>query len=196
MAPLPVITNVFRTALIWQTNDGSHAVNVMHFKADSASVPSDLYTAMNAHVTATMWDSVSARGAVHTVSITPLDGTSASQDFSTGVPSKWTGSGSGEYVPALAGLVKITTAKRGREYRGRIFLPFSSEGGQDAGIFATSVVNTVTTAFSDFQTAMLSSDWSLGVASYSLGTWEKMTGITFEAAAATQRRRQTRLRPV
>lgn len=194
MASLPVIANVFRAAFNWIDGSGQNAVNVMHFKADSASVPNDLFTVLDAHLTNGCWNLTSSICVVDTVDITPLDGSSASQLFSTDRDTHWQGGVGGQYIPAAAGVVKITTAKRGRSYRGRIFLPFVAEAAQQNGTTTGTLAADCTGAWSTFETNMLASDWATGVASYKLGTWEKSTAITCESVLGTQRRRQSRLR--
>jgi len=143
---------------------------------------------------------------VATVSIIKLDGTTASQDFVTGSPAKWTGVPTGEFIPNCCGLIKITTALRGRRHRGRVYLPFLPEGSLDDGALFTSAPATTTTAWMGFVNALaaLSTPWTFGVATYGRPTPANPAGWTpaftpainvlCETMAATQRRRQSRLR--
>jgi hypothetical protein len=193
MAPLPVIADTFRCALNWKASAGGTATNVMHFRKSGGSA-AGLYTSIDSHVAAGMWGAMPATAFVDNVVITPLDGTTASTTNSTGSPAKWTGGTDGTVVPQVAHILKLTTAKRGRSYRGRLFLPMTSENVIAAGVLQSSVVTSVHAAWVTFLTAVAADGYTLVVASYVHSTAELVTSHTVESALATQRRRQTRLR--
>lgn len=191
---LPVITNVFRCALDWAHSDGSHAVNVIHLKSAGAT-PTTVFTDLDASVSANMWKCMQAGASVISVAITPLDGTSATEDFATGAPAKWTGSASGsEYIPAVAGLVKLTTARRGRSYRGRVFLPYTGEDAQSAGRLVAGAYGPMQTAWNAFLAAITGAGTDFVVASYLHSTAEFVTNIFVEHECGTMRSRQERVR--
>jgi hypothetical protein len=107
---------------------------------------------------------------------------------------RWVGGRGGEYIPQAASIVKLRTAKRGRSYRGRIFLPFLPEGGQNNGTLNAGDVAQAQTAWDDFVVDIAGNDCSLVVASYKHQTAEVVTTVLVEGEAATQRRRQSRNR--
>jgi hypothetical protein len=201
--PLPIIANTFRCALKWINTGGSQsAVNVIHVQANTAGQhASDAFAAIDAHVSANMWVSAVAGASVTEVDITPLDGVSATQSFSTGSPAKWSGSAGGDYVPQVAVLIKLFTGLRGRQNRGRVYLPFTAETGISDGLLvATGVINAAWVAFQAGMVGMAPVEWGLCVASYDrahAGVGAHATGITgllCEQVLGTQRRRQGRLR--
>jgi hypothetical protein len=199
MAVLPVIAAVYRCALNWQNpGAGGSAENIIHIHTASTGVSANaVFTCMDAHVTASMWGLVAPSLYVQSVDITPLDGTSATSNHPTGGGAKWTGAGSGDPIPNMASLIKLTTALRGRSHRGRIYLPAVPEGDQANGVLTSSLTATVATGFINWMTAMAAdatTPQALVVASYKLAVATTITNLTCEPAAATQRRRQTRLR--
>jgi hypothetical protein len=202
--PLPIINQTFRCALRWFNSGGQFAVNVIHIHSTAAGKhASDAFAVLDGNVTAAMWNSAVATASITDVDITPLDGTSATQSFSTGSPAKWSGSAGGEFAPQVAGIVKLTTLTRGRANRGRVFLPFSAEAGMGQGAFTNAVITSVTTAWQNFAAALaaLTPDaWELGVASYDRAHagagahFTPVSTVAFEGETATQRRRQQRNR--
>lgn len=192
---LPIIANVYRSALQWHdSSSGGDAVNVMHW-SKAGSDEGALYTALNSHVTQSMWGAVNSGCHVVTVTNTKLDGTTASADHATGEPAKWQGGGgSNGSIPQQACLLKLTTALRGRSYRGRIYLPFIDESQTSSGKITTGTVTSMATAWATFLTDMGTDGWTLVVASYLHSTAQAVTGLTVESESATQRRRMSRLR--
>jgi hypothetical protein len=125
--------------------------------------------------------------------ITPLDGSSVTFPYITPVVTHWHGPQTTQDVsPQVAGLIKLVTAKRGRAYRGRVYLPNVSEAAQAAGqVDSTTVANT-TTAWAAFVAAMASAGTHLCVASYKNATQETVVAAAMEHYIATQRRRLKR----
>lgn len=194
MAPLPVITDVMRVSLNWQETGGSGATaaNVMHFSAFGMGA-SALATAIDAHVTASMWGHTYLNSRVPFFDVTPLDGTSATFRFVTGIPSKWEGGGSSsDPILAACALLKLQTNARGRSFRGRIYLPFVSELNNNSGTLNPTTLTSMQTAWNNFQTAMTAAGAPLVLASYKLADSFPLTAITVESSLATQRRRQRR----
>jgi hypothetical protein len=203
--PLPVIPDVFRCALEWTLVGTSQtAVNVIHIHTVGTGKTShEVFTALDAHVTANMWGPVNNFAGVQSVAITPLDGVSPTTTFPTGLPAKWTGTTTGDTLVAVAGLVKFTTAFRGRNRRGRIYLPFTGESATSQGAITPSIVTAANAAWATF-IASISGDATtpetLAVASYDRrhagagASVEDVFLAVLEPMAATQRRRQTRIR--
>lgn len=193
MAPLPVIANVMRVAFTWSdTVGGRTAENVMHFRAGTVTA-AELATYLDGIVSAGMWNQTVTTVGVTQLDITPLDGTSATYTFATGRPAKWSGAiSAGDIIPAGAAIVKLQTAKRGRSYRGRVYLPFVAEGANDSGTLHSTDVDALQSAWSAFLTTTESGDVAWVVASYVHATAEDIIAVTAEAELGTQRRRQRR----
>lgn len=196
MAALPVIADTFRCALNWTAAGGLKAENVIHIKSLGGSpvFASDVFESLQDNVQADQWAAVSSAYTIVSVTITPLDGTTASQEFATGGGAQWQGGAGGDYAPALCAVVKVTTAKRGRSYRGRVYCGPVSEAAQTAGIINPASVALMQTAWELFRTSALTDTFAFGVASYKHSTIELSTHCFVEGPAGTQRRRQGRLR--
>lgn len=213
MAPLPTITGVHRVALSWRAGaSGPYAANVMHFYGASVD-PDALKTAIDANVTAAMWVGMTSNTVCYQLTITPLDGTSATRTYAVS-GTKWTGTAASVGTsPASAVVVSLKTNSRGRRYRGRIYLPFADETYIAGG--SLSVTPTAgQTAWDTFRAAMATATFPLHVASYGRSyhktgghgapitytpvTWAgfstAVTSCTVETVLGTQRRRQSRLR--
>lgn len=194
MAALPIIPNVYRVAFNWSGPGGETATNVMHFLKTSGTA-SDLFDEIDAQVTAAMWVSQPASCKITEVVITKLDGTSASQTFTPAAVAKWAGgSGSTSPIPQAAAIVKFVTAKRGRSYRGRVFLPFIGENAQDTGTIGSDLVAEGQTAWGAFLSALTDEAVVPVIASYLHATAEPILTHRYEPMTATQRRRQDRIR--
>jgi hypothetical protein len=202
--PLPVIPDTFRCALEWAHTSGQTAVNVIHIgTAVSGKTPAQVFAALDANVDAAQWDMVSSGASVAVVSITKLDGVSGTVAFPTGSPAKWTGNGAGDFVPAASVLLKLQTGLRGRNHRGRIFIPFITEGNISNGELNPAEATAVTASWVDFQ-ADLQADattaCAIVVAAYDRRHQGAGAGavtasaLSIEVPLATQRRRQGRLR--
>jgi hypothetical protein len=198
MAVLPVIPNTYRVALRWSHLGGGNAVNVIHVR-NATGYPNQpaVFTCLDAHVTIPMWETVEPNTKVTQVDVTPLDGVSATESFFPAAVAKWAGAGIGDPVPAVATLVKLQTAKRGREHRGRVFLPMTSEGVMNNGVIASSALTPCDAAWKAFIIAIgtdATFPLTWGVASYKLASFEPIINVAVEALVGTQRRRQERLR--
>lgn len=195
MPALPVIADVYRCALHWTNSSGGDAVNVIHVKAASQVSTVLIFNVLDAHVTAAMWDWVAATAVVDDVAVTPLDGVTGTDHFSTGSPAKWTGGGLGQALPQVAGIIKLTTGFRGRSHRGRIFIPFIGEGETATGtLIDVAAVQAAWSAFEDAVELDGTTPVTMGVASYKLGTFTATSSVFAEPKTATQRRRMSRLR--
>ena len=194
MAPLPVITNVFRCALEWQGGGGQSAVNILHIGNDTDD-ESGVFADLDAAVNSTLWRNTCSTAAITRVVIWDLSGSTAGQVF-TPTGGDWEGGSSGtEWAPAVAQLVSLRTAVRGSRGRGRIYLPFISEGGvADGFISDVGVLAEQQAAWDTFVDDLAAAGSQLQVASYAHESSNVVTGVNVEAILATQRRRQSRLR--
>lgn len=194
MAPLPEIDDVYRVAFNWTHEDTPWtATNVMHFRK-SASDPSTVFATIDANVTAAMWEVAPAHGHISSVVVTPLDGGSVSFPVNTGSGAKWSGPITGGLgTPQVCALVKTLTAKRGRSYRGRIYIPWASEQNVTNGRVDSGNVTAGQSAWEAFVSDMAGDGCDLVVASYKLATAEDVIAVLFERDVATQRRRNHRV---
>lgn len=191
MAPLPVISNVFRCAFTWKNLDWPtwSAVNVMHFYKAGGD-PVTLTALLDASVSANMWGQTSSSSSIYQVNVTPLDGSSVTFPYTPLTPAKWKGTVSSlEYTPQVSAVVKMLTGKRGRSYRGRVFLPWCIEDVTKSGLILAATQATMNTAWVAFRTAMDTGGYPLHVASYKLATSEKVVAVLAETNTGTVRKR-------
>jgi hypothetical protein len=147
-------------------------------------------------VTQAMWNMSGSSAAIGQFDITPLDGVSATKTYTPVTPSHWQGATGGDVSPQTAGILKFTTANRGRSHRGRMFMPFPAESQTAFGQYVDGTPTTAANAWNIFAAAMLANSPSfvLVVASYKLESAQVVTGIHGELSTGTQRRRNTRAR--
>lgn len=191
---LPVISNVYRVAFEWVNNDNPQlvATNVMHFQMSSGT-PALVAAAIDTHVTANMWAAQSSHSHVNQLNVTALDGSGVTLPLPIAFVAKWAGvQSSGSPVPNVANIIKFVTAKRGRSYRGRVFLPWTDEEGMTQGKVDTGNVTAITAAWAAFLVAMTAVPCIPVVASYKLATAEPIVAAASEVYVATMRRRQHR----
>lgn len=191
--PLPVISNTYQCVLRWtDTRFPTDAVNVIHVRK-SGSNAGAIATILDTNVTANMWAYQQTSSSIYEVDVTPLDGTGVTYPFTTGSPSKWKGSRTpGDTVIPSCVLMKLVTAKRGRSYRGRIYLPWVLETMQSQGVLDNSYYTTVNSAWVTFLADMAADGAPLVVASATLQTAEDVVAVALERDVATQRRRLKR----
>lgn len=197
MSPLPVIPDVYRCALKWANASGGYAINVTHWHylgglTDPLAIAADLAAKWIANDTAAMYgaQTISMSGDLFT--ITPLDGSTASVDVAA---SGVIGTSGGQTIPNMAAVIKLKTGLRGREYRGRVYLPGVSESLSDNGLLSGNALPAnLGPAWAQFLTDMAVDDWQWVVASYKLAVATPVTSVTSEKYAGTQRRRLSRIR--
>jgi hypothetical protein len=189
MTPLPIIPGVMRCALNWTAGSQS-AENVIHLRGSTGD-PGDAFAALEGAVSTNLWGAASTSASITSVSITPLDGVTPTQEFPTSGPG-WVGGTSGEWSPSAAVVVSFTTATRGRSHRGRAYLPFTCDVSNVNGELGSSIHPIMTAAWNDFQAA-LTSGLEHVVASYKLHSYAVVIGYAVKSGLATQRRRQTRV---
>lgn len=193
MAPLPTISDTYRVNLQWANTDTSRqANNVIHVRASGAS-PLSVATAIDTCVAAQMWQFQNADSRVVQMNVTPLDGSGVTLPVIIPSAAKWTGfQTGGDMNPATCNIVKLVTGKRGRSYRGRVYLPWVTDGVQTNGILNSSALAGAQTAWVAFHTALTAAGFDWVVASYKLETADDVVGVLCESHTATQRRRNKR----
>jgi len=199
--PLPVLLNVYRVAVRWaNTTSSITAVNVMHFQALAAgSTPAALAALMWSHGTNAMFQPMATTTHATQFDIIPLDGVSPTTSYTDPGGTNWSGLGTSAPVPQVCALIKLQTAVRGRQNRGRIYIPHLAEGALNAGTIGASTGTTMGTAWTTFNTALQAGTphaYEMVVASYDrthsgAGAHENpVTNFIGENFTATQRRRQ------
>jgi hypothetical protein len=157
-------------------------------------VAADAMEALDDAVTSALWNTVSSNAHVDHVAITKLDGTSATASFVPAVPGAWVGGRAGDTIPNMATIVKLTTGLRGRDRRGRLYLPFLPEGSQADGTITDANLPAMQTAWTNLLGTLTADSWALDIASYKFAHETPVLSVLCETVAGTQRRRQSRLR--
>lgn len=189
--PLPVITDTYRCALHWTHTGGQTAINVIHVRR-LAGTASAVATQIDTAAAAGMWGQIVNGATMTKLTVTPLDGTSASFELATS-GAKWTGTaGAVDFIPQVAEVVTLKTGTRGRSTRGRVYLPFIGESAVSNGSITGAAATQ--TAWNTFLSTMNTASYPVVVASYKLAARFDVTSIVVQIIAGTQRRRQSRLR--
>jgi len=188
--PLPVISNTYRCAFRWHHSDlVTDAVNVMHFRQASTN-PAALAADLDASISNLLWNFQDSHAKITEIDITPLDGSSTTFPYVTGSGADYTGfSSSHDVIPQGAAIIKMVTAKRGRSYRGRVYLPWVAETFSTNGVLDATTVTNVTNAWVAALASWAAAGPQLVVASYLHQTAEDVIAILCESMLATQRRR-------
>lgn len=189
--PLPIITDVFRCA-VEQHNSvtNTSAYSIIHI-IDGSQTASQIGTHVNAAFHATnFWDNMANTTHLVGTNVTPLDGVGTSVFVPAGSNTA-AGSATGDPIPAVCQTVTLYTDKRGRSYRGRIYMPFVAESKLTAGIIDPTGTATAQADATAFMTTLASTTGGIVVASYLLSTSELVTSVLVRGKASTQRRRQS-----
>jgi hypothetical protein len=192
--PLPVIANTYRVALEWSNSDfpNETATNVIHIRK-SGSNAAAIAVIVDAAVTAPMWRFMDTHSKIVFQVVTPLDGGSVSLPVATGGPAKWSGTQTNQQpLFQVSELIKVLTAKRGRSYRGRVFLPWVDEAGVSGNALDGATTALVTAGWVAFLASLTGAGAKMVVASYKNATAEDVVAIGAELDTATVRRRNLR----
>jgi len=195
--PLPIINDVYRIALNCGPNAGISSVNVFHV-ASSPDSESDLADNINAcSHELVMFQGVPPSSGPTTMTITALDGLSASQTFPVEADSMTSEtSNDAEVMAEASAVVKLNTALRGKSYQGRLFLGPIAEATQENGFIVGDAVTDLPIAWQQFGANLFSADATqLVVASYKLETATPVQSISLNPGVCIQRRRLLRTRP-
>jgi hypothetical protein len=192
--PLPVIADTYRVALDWVNPDfpSQSATNVIHVRKGGTNA-AGIATIVDAGVTANMWRFQDTHSHVNFMNVTPLDGSSVTFPLATGSPAKWSGVQTNQQpLMQVCTLIKLVTAKRGRSYRGRVYLPWTDEAGVSGNVLDSPTCALVTTAWIAFLASLTGAGAKLVVASYLKATAEDVVAVGTELDTATIRRRSQR----
>lgn len=167
--PLPVIAGTVRVSAGGAITGGGSWSNNWHIRRADLLAPEigDYEGARDAFIvfyTDAVFDSVPAATTLATINFTPLDGTSGALSYSVGLV------GNGGINPTAAQtaeVLTIRTAQRGRQNRGRIYLPaFVEEDWDAAGHISSTAITRVLTAAALLVSTLSGQGWELGVGSY------------------------------
>ena len=181
--PLPTIAGTVRAAVSGLTSSNQKWVNVHHLQyAGGSSTPGiNEITAMDALLVRLYSGTVFAGGtawmtnvnntwSIQQIDYTVLDGTSIGFSF----PHLANGSSAtASLPPECAPVLTLLTNKRGRRYRGRIFMPAPTTGGVNAdGRLSVTIQTGVQTQYAGLISALAAIQWAPVVASYGVGSYK------------------------
>jgi hypothetical protein len=190
MTPLPVITDVYRVVLDWESGDACTPKNILHIRSTGNS-EAGIGAALDASWQSGMWDEVSSDMAFSQVTITKLDGTSAA--VIVNVDTQGGGAG-GQIIPEQAMVLSLRTLQRGPRGRGRLFLGPVTEDNVNQGKLSVTPVNNIVVDWGTFndQLHAQSPSCALVVASYVHSDAHDVTSISSSIDVGMQRRRLLR----
>jgi len=195
MPPLPAIAGVFRVTIDWSVSNGVTPRNVFHVRSPTATV-AQIATGLESAFVAGIgqFETVSSLFQFNSVSILPLDGTSATT-IHTLATTHTGGAGSGEFIPAMAGVLSLRTAQRGSRGRGRMYLGPSPEAIQTNGQLDNTRVGDSVAGWVAFENHLVAESPSIEmvVASYVHADAHSVTSISMRQIAGTIRHRQDQL---
>ena len=167
--PLPVLPGVLRCSVGGSITGGSRWSNTWHFRRTDLATPTEaqvnsLHTLLMNFYGGHILSQAPAPTTLATGNYTPLDGTSGAFVLAAGL----VGSGGSDALPAeTSAVLTIRTAARGRQNRGRIFLPAMGESVSDSnGHLIASVQADIIGGVTTLVSAGEAAGWELGVASY------------------------------
>lgn len=195
--PLPVIPDVFRVTLLWNSHDGVQPRNVIHVRSttlDEGQVGlAVLQSFQDSRVSHEPFELLNSVYTFDSVEVLPLDGSTAGV-IVTNAAQPMVGQDTGNLVVALCNIVSFRTGFRGPRGRGRMYIGPCGEDRQNAGVFNSTFVADAQIAWDDAVTAFADNLVPLCVASYKHSDSHDVTTATVEAVGGTQRRRQDQLR--
>ena len=196
--PPPNLPNVSAVIGHYSATGGATAINRWHVLSNGVAA----LEVFNRFTTA--WQAAQLAGTavgvrLHTIDVMRLDNLSATESFST-VGTKWDGSAAGQFMPALAGLVKYTSGFRGLASVGHTYVPFIAEIVNENGAYLPAGLAAIQTAWVTFVNTLSTQSIPLQVVSYGReatatlpaapASNHTVTGATFSPILATQRNRQ------
>jgi hypothetical protein len=188
--PLPVIPDIWRCALNWETSS-QHAVNVIHVSDNVGTRDAaDIAVTLDFCWQSGQFEPVAAGAQITSYDLIKLDGTTATTTVPTSGPS---GGGGSEWIPAASALVSFQTGLRGRDHRGRMYLPFLAETKQNDGVISVTSGATYQGHWDAWVALLIAQDLPLVVASYKDAEATTVSAALVRFKAATQRRRQQRV---
>lgn len=192
---LPVITDTIRTAVEGHLPNGHRWANVLHFRKTGILTFTGAIAILDPILIAKYQTDSGGNSALITqlhpsagiddIRYTPLDGASATTVNTHAL----NGTNATDALgAALAVVITLRTALRGRAHRGRVYWPAGNEAGEDANGLPT-WTGRAAGQWNDLITALAGSGVSLVVASYLHSTAQDVVNCTSRAVWGSQRRR-------
>lgn len=191
MPPLPTIADVYRCTFV-HFGASLDSVNVLHFRAASATVADVAAGIQEGLDAANPFDGIPLSFTTPAVEILPLDGSSATATFPiTGA----NGTGGGDFIPAACFVVSLRTAQRGPRGRGRVYVGPLVESLNHDGKLLTADATGLADNWRDFIDGCAGATPSvqLVVASYVHADAHDVVSHRVDIPLGTQRRRQQSL---
>lgn len=195
MAPMPVINGVRRITLLWSSSNGVTPRTVLHVESATATdlqVRDALAASFNAGIG--MFECMSTLFTCSEYEMLPLDGTSGTTPYTLSTPLQG-GGGSGDFIPAAAGVMSFRTAHRGSQGRGRAFIGPVPEGFQAFGQLDATKRSDMVGSWQAFQSTLQASSTQVAhvIASYKHSTFHTVNAYSIRPQLGTLRRRQNQL---
>lgn len=193
--PLPVIANTFRVTVDFQALSGIKPACVHHVQTATADVEQIGVNWWEA-ATEGLYGPMLGGHEPTSISIIPLNGTSATTVIPKQVGSATLCLGTGQSMPQVAAVVSLRSTQRGPRGRGRQYVGPLVEQAQDQGVMENTTRVNLENAWKDFQTNLGEVDpaMTLVVASYVHANAFDVMSISVDTITGTQRRRQDQLR--
>jgi len=185
--PLPTIAGAVRCTFSGLCAGGGAWSNTFHIRRIDLGAPTDAEITTAASLFSDFYTAAYVPYSVAATTLTKadfvrLDGTSGGLAFSWGHVGGDTANPT--LPPECAGVLTIRTAIRGRQNRGRVFMPPATQGSLTVGKFTAGYASAVVSAAATLRSALLGADWELGVGSY--GPYKNpTTGITDSTGGGT-----------
>lgn len=201
--PPPNLPAVSRIVLHYRdTASGAIAVSVMHVLSSGATAL-DTFNRFSTSWQDNMFAYAPTTARMHTVDVTKLDNSTATESFST-VGVKFDGAQAGQCLPQVTLLVKYSTGFRGLASSGATYAPFVAEDVAANGSVDPTTYPTLVTAWTAFVNTLSTQTIPLQVVSYGReatptlpaapATNHTVTAVSISPILSTQRNRQSRLR--
>lgn len=169
MAISPVVQDAVQLRLLWSIN-GEAAINVLNFRAAPTVVVTQAFANTVGLAVKSAFDASWAPRCATTVSLQNV----GTRDLRTAATTEYrdtgaahAGTGTGEALPsANAVVVTLRTAKSGKSFRGRVYLPGATETENDAtGRQSTTLQNSAAAFVNDIATRLQANNLTFAVMS-------------------------------
>jgi len=186
VAPLPIIADTFRTAIIYEDATGEFlGTNIIHLFGPGIDQDS-IGQACQDNISSAMFGVTSSSVVIDRVEVTPLDGVTPTRSYDL---SGITGESAGNFIPNTALVVTFNTGTRGRSFQGSAYVGFVAEGITADGIFEQVETDSTVAGWTQFGIDMLGDFVAQVVASYELELVTLIEEWVADQRNDTQRRR-------
>ena len=192
--------DVYRLSALWEHEaSGDDVVNVWHFVQDSALIldtpGEDLVGAFQANVETLYAGIVHVNYTLTKYSVRRVQGNTEAFDLLVSVPGE-RGVTNDQNAAQVSGIITWTTGLTGRSFRGRTYLPPTSEGDVSGGLFSSTYYPEGMSNFAEAMIVDMSlvtiefAAWILTVWSPTLEQQTPVTGFVARQVPGVQRKRR------